>query len=135
MLREYIDGYTTIYVRDTKEVVAIQNKKDKSFFIANEYIDKFTVKTYIHDNNITGFQLCPKSEKLSLRELDELNSAFIAYVRLETTEDYKDPDNFVQELFSVELGEFKIKELLGNQRLSLEDIVSLRKDKVLQGKS
>lgn len=39
---KYIDGYGVIYGKDEKDVIAVQDKRTKNWFIAGEYTDKVT---------------------------------------------------------------------------------------------
>ena len=38
----YIDGYGVIYGKDEKDVIAVQDKRTKNWFIAGEYVEKIT---------------------------------------------------------------------------------------------
>jgi hypothetical protein len=39
----YIDGYGVVYGKDEKDVIAVQDKRTKNWFVAGEYADKVTV--------------------------------------------------------------------------------------------
>lgn len=39
----YIDGYGVVYGKDEKDVIAVQDKRTKTWFVAGEYADKVTV--------------------------------------------------------------------------------------------
>lgn len=45
----YIDGYGVVYGKDEKDVIAVQDKRTKTWFVAGEYVDKVTVKS---DKNV-----------------------------------------------------------------------------------
>lgn len=41
----YIDGYGVVYGKDEKDVIAVQDKRTKSWFVAGEYADKVEVSS------------------------------------------------------------------------------------------
>lgn len=45
----YIDGYGVVYGKDEKDVIAVQDKRTKTWFVAGEYADKVTVTS---DKNV-----------------------------------------------------------------------------------
>lgn len=45
----YIDGYGVVYGKDEKDVIAVQDKRTKTWFVAGEYADKLTVDS---DKNV-----------------------------------------------------------------------------------
>ena len=53
----YIDGYGVIYGKDEKDVIAVQDKRTKNWFIAGEYVEKITkVENLI---NAKGVKITP----------------------------------------------------------------------------
>lgn len=66
----YIDGYGVVYGKDEKDVIAVQDKRTKSWFVAGEYADKVKVSSdgpVITVSKIDGADFDPSGVKAYAR--------------------------------------------------------------------
>ena len=76
----YIDGYGVVYGKDERDVIAVQDKRTKNWFIAGEYTGKVTVKPSTDKNYVLEVESV-NSEKYSVvSEIPETPSEGVEYI-------------------------------------------------------
>ena len=100
----YIDGYGVIYGKDEKDVIAVQDKRTKNWFIAGEYADKITKVENL--TNAKGVKITPantvtlystkaaydaeydKADETAKKTFAETNLLVKAYARFDSEGDF-----------------------------------------------